>query len=85
MDPLSIVACVFSVLGKISVNNKWRANFVFFVLGYIAWVTWSLTTSPNIPMIIMYVIYTGLSVQGWFKWKEKKGDEVNNEEHKISV
>lgn len=75
MDFLSIVACVFSVLGKISVNHKWKANFVFFILGYIAWITWSITTVLNVPMITMYIIYTALSIDGWFKWKrmeEKK-------------
>lgn len=77
MDILSIIACIFSILGKISVNHKWKVNFLFFILGYIAWITWSLLTTPNIPMIVMYIIYTVLSVDGWVKWRKddasKKG------------
>lgn len=72
MDVLSAVACMFSILGKICVNRKSKANFVFFVVGYAAWVTWSITTSPNWPMITMYIIYTGLSVYGWIKWKQEE-------------
>ena len=68
MEILSWIACVFSVLGKISVNHKWRANFVFFLCGYAAWIIWNVTTKPNVPMIIMYGIYTVLSIRGWFLW-----------------
>lgn len=77
MDILSIIACVFSILGKISVNHKWKVNFLFFVLGYAAWITWSLTTTPNVPMIFMYLVYTALSIDGYIKWRKddasKKG------------
>lgn len=74
MDLLSIVACAFSILGKVSVNHKWRVNFVFFVIGYAVWITWNITTTPNIPMLVMYVVYTALSVDGWFKWKKEGRD-----------
>ena len=76
MDLISVIACVFSVLGKISVNHKWKINFFFFVAGYVAWITWSLMTEPNMPLIVMYVIYTALSVDGYLKWrKDDKHEE----------
>ena len=68
MEILSWIACAFSVLGKISVNHKWRANFIFFLCGYAAWIIWNISTRPNPPMIIMYCVYTVLSIRGWFVW-----------------
>lgn len=73
IDALSWIACLFSVCGKVAVNHKRRSNFVFFLCGYVAWVTWNVLTRPNPPMIVMYCVYTALTVRGWFMWRRDNG------------
>lgn len=76
-DLISLVACVLSIAGKICVNHKNRWNFVFFVGGYVMWLVYNFINTPNIPQVIMYVVYTILSMQGWVKWRredKKKGE-----------
>lgn len=69
-EAVSIVACVLSIAGKVCVNYKKSANFVLFMAGYVLWLVYYACTTPNIPQMVMYAVYAGLSVHGLIKWRK---------------
>lgn len=68
---VSVIACILSIAGKICVNYKKRINFALFMTGYVLWIVYYACTTPNIPQMVMYIVYAALSVHGWLKWRKK--------------
>ena len=69
---LSILSLVLSLTGNILVNYKMRYGFIVWIASNFSWIAVNLVGETNWPQIIMFVIYTGLNVQGFIIWSKKK-------------
>ena len=72
---LSIVGCIFSLLGNILIALKKRSGWIAWIIGNIAWVAFNFADTVNIPMVIMYCVYFVLNIFGFVNWSktQKRG------------
>jgi nicotinamide riboside transporter PnuC len=70
-DILSVIALVLSLTGNILINYKKRIGYIVWIASNIAWIAVNVTGQFNIPMVIMYVVYVALNVQGFVLWSRK--------------
>lgn len=67
-DVLSVIALVLSLTGNILINYKKRIGYIVWISSNIAWIAVNVTGQFNIPMVIMYVVYVALNIQGFILW-----------------
>lgn len=67
---LSLIATTLSLLGNFLIIKKKRIGFISWIISNILWIIVNLISIPNIPQIIMFLVYTGISIYGWIKWKQ---------------
>lgn len=67
---LSSIATMLSILGNFLIIKKKRIGFISWIISNILWIIVNLISIPNIPQIIMFLVYTGISIYGWIKWKQ---------------
>lgn len=67
---LSSIATILSLLGNFLIIKKKRIGFISWIISNVLWVIVNLISIPNIPQIIMFLVYTGISIYGWIKWKQ---------------
>lgn len=67
-DVLSVIALVLSLTGNILINYKKRIGYIVWISSNIAWIAVNVTGQFNIPMVIMYVVYMILNIQGFILW-----------------
>jgi nicotinamide riboside transporter PnuC len=67
---LSLIATILSLLGNFLIIKKKRIGFISWIISNILWIIVNLISIPNIPQIIMFLVYTGISIYGWIKWKQ---------------
>ena len=67
-DVLSVIALVLSLTGNILINYKKRIGYIVWISSNVAWIAVNITGQFNIPMVIMYVVYMILNIQGFILW-----------------
>lgn len=78
MEILTYIALGFSLIGNILVNNQKKSGYVFWIIANLMWIIFAIYS--NIPaQLIMFIVYTVLSIHGFSKWKaiEKKDKPQN--------
>lgn len=70
-DVLSVIALVLSLTGNILINYKKRIGYIVWILSNVAWIAVNVTGQFNVPMVIMYVVYVALNIQGFVLWSRK--------------
>lgn len=65
---LSIIGTRLSLGGNIFIAKKNRIGFVLWFIGNVVWIAVNFLGNPNIPMILMYVIYMIINIVGFIKW-----------------
>lgn len=78
MEILTYIALALSVIGNILVNNQKKSGYVAWIISNLLWIIFAIYS--NIPaQLIMFIIYTILSIHGFSKWKaiEKKDKPLN--------
>lgn len=70
-DILSVIALVLSLTGNILINYKKRIGYIVWILSNVAWIAVNVTGQFNVPMVIMYVVYVALNIQGFALWSRK--------------
>ena len=74
----SWVAWVASASGLVGtiINCHWRNRicFLFWLASNIAWLVVGLHDRAW-PLVAQYVVYTCLSIDGWFRWRKLDGGE----------
>ena len=69
------MALILSLIGNILVNYKKKVGFIVWCISNIAWIMVNFLSEPNYPQIIMYVVYMGLNINGFWLWyKSDKQD-----------
>lgn len=69
-DILSVIALVLSLTGNILINYKKRIGYIVWILSNVAWIAVNVTGQFNVPMVIMYVVYMILNIQGFLLWSK---------------
>lgn len=67
---LSSIATILSILGNFLIIKKKKIGFISWIISNILWIIVNLISIPNIPQIIMFLVYTVISIYGWIKWKQ---------------
>lgn len=65
---LSIIGTILSLGGNIFIAKKNRIGFVLWFIGNVVWIAVNFFGIPNIPMILMYVVYMVINIVGFIKW-----------------
>lgn len=65
---LSIIGTILSLGGNIFIAKKNRIGFVLWFIGNVVWIAVNFFGNPNIPMILMYVVYMVINIVGFIKW-----------------
>ncbi len=66
---ISTIALLLSLLGNILINFKKKIGYIIWIASNIAWIAVNLiSTQPNYPQIIMYLVYIVLNLQGYIHW-----------------
>ena len=67
---LSIIGTILSLGGNIFIAKKNRIGWLIWLIGNVVWIAVNFLGNPNIPMVLMYVIYMIINIIGFMKWKE---------------
>ena len=65
---LSIFGLVSTISGNILINYRRKIGFLVWIIGNILWILVNVFGTFNLYMVIMYVLYAILNVDGWIKW-----------------
>ena len=69
---LSIFGLISTISGNILINHRRKIGFLVWIVGNILWILVNVFGTFNIFMVIMYVLYAALNVDGWIKWSKIK-------------
>jgi len=67
---LSIIGTILSLGGNIFIAKKNRMGWLIWLIGNVVWIAVNFLGNPNIPMVLMYVVYMIINIVGFMKWKE---------------
>lgn len=67
---LSIFGLVSTISGNVLINFRRRIGFLVWIVGNILWILVNVFGTFNVFMVIMYVLYAALNVDGWIRWKK---------------
>lgn len=67
---LSIFGLVSTISGNVLINFRRRIGFLVWIIGNILWILVNVFGTFNVFMVIMYVLYAALNVDGWIRWKK---------------
>jgi len=67
---LSIIGTILSLGGNIFIAKKNRMGWLIWLIGNVVWIAVNFLGNPNIPMVLMYVVYMVINIVGFMKWKE---------------
>lgn len=67
---LSIIGTILSLGGNIFIAKKNRMGWLMWLIGNVVWIAVNFLGNPNIPMVLMYVVYMVINIVGFMKWKE---------------
>ena len=71
---LSIFGLISTISGNLLINYRRKIGFLVWIVGNILWILVNVFGTFNLYMVIMYVLYAILNVDGWIKWsKIQKG------------
>lgn len=45
-------------------------GWLMWLIGNVVWIAVNFLGNPNIPMVLMYVVYMVINIVGFMKWKE---------------
>ena len=65
---LSIFGLISTISGNILINYRRKIGFLVWIVGNILWILVNVFGTFNIFMVIMYVLYAALNIDGWIKW-----------------
>lgn len=65
---LSIIGTILSLGGNIFIAKKNRMGWLIWLIGNVVWIAVNFLGNPNIPMVLMYVVYMIINVIGFMKW-----------------
>ena len=69
---LSIFGLISTISGNILINHRQKIGFLVWIVGNILWILVNVFGTFNIFMVIMYVLYAALNIDGWIKWSKIK-------------
>ena len=72
MVVLSLIAMATSLVGNILVNFKKRIGFIIWLVSNVLWILVNLFGELNVPQVAMFIVYAGLNIDGYFRWKNKE-------------
>ena len=67
---LSVFGLISTISGNILINFRRKIGFLVWIVGNILWILVNVFGTFNIFMVIMYVLYAILNVDGWIRWKK---------------
>lgn len=67
---LSIIGTILSLGGNIFIAKKNRIGWLIWLIGNVVWIAVNFLGNPNIPMVLMYMVYMIINIIGFMKWKE---------------
>ena len=67
---LSIFGLISTISGNILINYRRKIGFLVWIVGNILWILVNVFGTFNIFMVIMYVLYAALNIDGWIKWSK---------------
>ena len=76
---LSITALILSLGGNLLINFRKRAGYIIWIFSNLFWVAINFIDHLNVSQVCMYLIYTGLNIQGFIMWSRKNNKEEHNE------
>jgi nicotinamide riboside transporter PnuC len=65
---LSIIGTILSLGGNIFIAKKNRIGWLMWLIGNVVWIVVNFLGNPNIPMVLMYVVYMVINIIGFIKW-----------------
>lgn len=65
---LSIIGTILSLGGNIFIAKKNRMGWLIWLIGNVVWIAVNFLGNPNIPMVLMYVVYMVINIVGFMKW-----------------
>lgn len=65
---LSIIGTILSLGGNIFIAKKNRIGWLMWLIGNVVWIAVNFLGNPNIPMVLMYVVYMVINIVGFIKW-----------------
>lgn len=66
---LSIIGTILSLGGNIFIAKKNRMGWLMWLIGNVVWIAVNFLGNPNVPMVLMYVVYMVINIVGFMKWK----------------
>ena len=75
---LSITALILSLGGNLLINFRKRAGYLVWIFSNLFWVAINFIDHLNVSQVCMYLIYTGLNIQGFIMWSRKNNKEAKN-------
>lgn len=70
---VSILGALCSLGGNILIMLKKKSGWIVWVLGNLFWIIYNFMSKPNLPMIVMYLVYIVINILGYCKWCDKEG------------
>ena len=65
---LSIFGLISTISGNVLINYRRKIGFLIWIIGNILWILVNVFGTFNIFMVIMYIMYAALNVDGWIRW-----------------
>lgn len=69
---ISVLGMLFSLGGNILIMMKKKSGWLAWVVGNVLWIVYNFITNVNIPMVMMYLVYTFINIMGYCKWCEQE-------------
>lgn len=69
---LSILGTIFSLGGNILIILKKRSGWLTWIVGNLLWIGVNFLGEFNLPMILMYLVYICINIEGFIYWKKEE-------------
>lgn len=67
-DLLSALGMLFSLGGNIFIIKKKKIGWLLWIVGNLCWIGVNCVGKFNLPMVVMYVVYLFINLEGYIKW-----------------
>ena len=75
---ISVLGMLFSLGGNILIMMKKKSGWLAWVVGNVLWIIYNFITNVNLPMVLMYLVYTVINITGYCKWCDQEDKKKIN-------
>ena len=70
LEYISWLALAFSLFGNVLIAQQKRSGFTVWIVSNALWIIVNIVGTPNIPQILMYIVYSATNIYGFMNWKQ---------------